>query len=88
MAGCAAQRFEGIGVGTFACLQAKGAAEGLPIVGDEGQLTERGITMRWNFDAASEVLVIECLEKPFFVPCATIVRTVTELIEGCKPQAV
>jgi hypothetical protein len=88
MAGCAAQRFERIGVTVFACLQAKGAAAGVPITGDRGQATARGVTMRWDFDAATEVLVIECLDKPFFVPCSTIASTVSELIEGCKPQAV
>ena len=88
MAGCEAQRFEGISVGVFGCLQAKGTAAGVPIAGEQGQATAHGVTLRWNFDAALEVLVIECLDRPVFVSCSRITSTVTELIETCKPRAV
>ena len=74
MAGCLAQRFEGVGAAVFACLQAKGATAGVPITGAQGQATARGVTMRWDFDADSEVLVIECTDKPFFMSHAARLR--------------
>ncbi len=86
MAGCAAQRFEGIGVAAFACLQAKGAAAGVPIAGDKGQATAMGVTLRWSYDPAAEALVIECLDAPFFVPCSTVASRVKDLVDGCRPR--
>lgn len=86
MAGCGVQTFREIGPAVFACLKVKGASAGVPIAGEQGQATTRGVTIRWDYDASSEVLVLECLDAPFFVPCSTVKTRITELVEGCKPQ--
>jgi hypothetical protein len=86
MAGCPAQHFTGITPEVLACLQAKGAAAGLPLAGDTGHATTMGVTIRWNYDPTAQTLTIECTEAPFFVPCSTIAQKVKDLIEGCKPQ--
>ncbi len=88
MAGCTPQTFTGITAATLACLQAQGVAAGVPITGDTGTATTMGVTIRWSYDPASETLVIECTDAPFFVPCSVVHSRVSELIRSCLPQAV
>lgn len=88
MAGCAAQRFTGVGPAVFACLQSKGAAGGVPMAGATGQATTMGVTVRWDYDATAETLVLECTDAPFFVPCSTVTERLKSLVEGCMARAV
>ena len=86
MAGCEPQRFTGIGPAAFACLQTKGSAAGVPISGNVGETATMGVTMRWSYDPAAQVLVIECTDAPFFIPCSTITGRIQQLVESCIAQ--
>ena len=88
MAGCGPQKFTGVGEAELACLKAKGASAGVPISGDDGQATTMGVTVKWHYDEAAQVLVVECTDAPFFVPCSTITDRIKQLVEGCMPRNV
>ena len=87
MAGCKPQFFPAIDPATFALMQSKGSAAGLPITGNDGQATTMGVTVRWHYDPDAQSLAVECTDAPFFVPCSTITGKVQELVESCRTQA-
>ena len=86
MAGCPSQTFTGITPAIKAFLEAKGAAAGMPIAGDNGSATTMGVTIQWAYDPTAETLTITCTDAPFFVPCSTVQTKVTELVESGKAR--
>ena len=84
MAGCEAQTFNGVTVQQFACITQKAQEEsGLVLSGNGGEASAQGVTIKWNFDPVSQVLIIECTEKPFLVPCGIICSTIRNFVESC-----
>jgi hypothetical protein len=82
MAACEAQKFSGVTQDQFSGLVQKAQAAGIGISGNSGTATQSGVTMTWNYDPASQLLVIQCTDSPFFIPCATINSKVNDLVKG------
>jgi hypothetical protein len=84
MAGCDSQTFNAVTAEQFACIAQKAQEEsGLALSGNIGEASAQGITVRWNFDPVSQVLTIECTDKPFLLPCGTINSTIQNLVNSC-----
>jgi len=84
MPGCEAQTFNSVTTQQFAYLAQKAQEEtGLVLAGNSGEASAQGITIKWNFDPASQVLTIECIDKPFLMPCGIISSTIQNLVESC-----
>jgi hypothetical protein len=83
---CAKQTFTPATQRQFDCIVQKAAVSGLAISGNSGTASKNGFTVRWNFDPASQVLEIQALGEPFFVPCSKINSTIHELVDGCSEQ--
>jgi hypothetical protein len=70
---CDPLRFSGVDASQWASLKQHIESQyGIPIDPDEGQGSSRGFTVRWAYDAASGDLEIQCLGKPFIVPCSVV----------------
>lgn len=56
---------------------------GILIASDRGEASKRGFKLKWTYEPSAQTLRIQCLSKPFFVPCETvnnrIKRTAEEL---------
>jgi hypothetical protein len=83
MAGCEAQTFSGITQEHFACLLQKAQSSGINISGNSGTASRDGITLTWNYDSASQVLTIQCTEKPIFLLCGVITSQINDLVNNC-----
>jgi hypothetical protein len=81
MGPCASQTFNNITPDQWQALQAKAAANNIPINGSSGTATQQGFTFTWQYDAASGTLTIQCLDHPFWAPCGTINSRVHDLVE-------
>jgi hypothetical protein len=64
-------------------LLTKTAAAGFPLAGDSGQVSSGGYLIGWNYDVSSNVLEIECVSSPFFVPCSIINGKIRDLVDEC-----
>jgi hypothetical protein len=84
MGQCAAQVFTGVSPEKFACVQAKAAAQGITISGNQGSASKDGITVTWDFEGDSQTLTIQCTAAPFFVSCGTINSTIHNFVDSCS----
>jgi hypothetical protein len=79
---CAAQTFSNITSDKWLLLQTKAAQNNIKITGDAGQTTQQGFTFRWQYDAMSATLTIQCMEHPIWAPCGSVNSRVHDLIEA------
>ena len=77
---CPEIRLEGITAERYAALLAKAHAQGLALEGISGAATHQGMHFTWSYDEAAAALTIQCLEKPFFVPCSMIEAQIRSLV--------
>ena len=82
MSGCDAQKFSGVTHDQFSLLLQKAQGAGINISGNSGTASQGGITMTWNYDPAAQVLIIQCTDSPFFIPCSTINSQINDLVKG------
>jgi hypothetical protein len=40
----------------------------MTLAGNSGYASADGVTINWNYDPTSQVLVLQCLQKPWYVP--------------------
>jgi hypothetical protein len=87
MGACATQVFEDITQARFDCLVQKAGSNGIVINGNEGQASKDGITIRWKFDPASQILELQSMGAPFFLSCGDIASGVHDFVDSCPPAA-
>ena len=83
MSGCPKQTFTGITQERFECVCQKAASLGVTIESLQGETTQQGITLAWNYDPASATLELECLDSPFFISCKQIASQIQNMIDAC-----
>ena len=66
----------------FDALAERGRASGIAINGNSGSAVKDGITVRWLYDADAETLELQCMDLPFFIPCAVVMAKIRELVDG------
>ena len=74
--------FRGITRAVFARLRRKAARSGLPVVHLRGEAVRDGVRIEWSYDAAAEVLEVECVRAPFWIDRAAIHRRLSHEIEA------
>jgi len=77
---CPEIRLEGITAERYAQLLERAQAEGLALEGERGATQYQGMEFAWSYDADASVLVIQCMEKPIFVPCGMIEGRIRGLV--------
>lgn len=83
MAGCSADSFNNVSAAAFNCLVAKAAKYGVKIGSDSGSGGASGFTISWNYNRAASTLSIQCTDKPFWAPCATVKGQVKKEVQAC-----
>lgn len=66
--------------------QAVAAKFGVQITTDSGNATSDGFTVHWNYDAARQMLSIQCTDSPFLVPCSAINSEINDMVEATLNQ--
>jgi hypothetical protein len=62
------------------------SAYGLHIEQVSGVVSKSGFKLRWNYDAVAQTLEIQCLSKPFVVPCGVVNGRINALAKDCGVQ--
>jgi hypothetical protein len=57
--------FRGITRAVFARLRRKAGRSGITIVHPRGEAIRDGVRIQWEYNAAAEVLEVECVRAPF-----------------------
>lgn len=58
-----------------------GREYGIRIESDSGEASKKGFTLNWAYEASEQSLRIQCLEKPFFVPCGAVNNRIKGIAE-------
>ena len=74
--------FQGITCAVFARLRRKAARSGITVLHSRGEAVRDGIRIRWEYDAAAEVLEVECVRAPFWIDRAAINCKLSHEIES------
>jgi hypothetical protein len=80
MSECDAQIFSNITRERWVGMQSKALQVGVELIGDSGQASQKGFTFNWNYDKDAQTLTIQCLDHPFFAPCALVNSKLQELV--------
>lgn len=84
MSGCNQQTFNGITQARWDCIKtAVQTRTSIAITTDSGTAAQGEFSINWNFDAATEVLTIQCMAKPFIIPCSAIESTISRVVDSC-----
>jgi hypothetical protein len=86
--GCEGLRFSGVDASQWT--QAKetiSSKYGMSIESEHGQQSKSGFTLKWSYDPAAQTLEIQCLEKPFLIPCGVVNGQIGSLAEQCGMTA-
>jgi len=55
-------------------------AQGLNLVGESGSTNYQDLEFTWSYDPATLTLIIQCVDKPIFIPCSMIESRIRALI--------
>jgi hypothetical protein len=80
MSECDAQIFSNITRERWVGMQSKALQVGVELIWDSGQASQKGFTFNWNYDEDAQTLTIQCLDHPFFAPCALVNSKLQELV--------
>ena len=81
---CDVLRFSGVDASRWAQAQETiSSAYGLHIEAEQGEQSKSVFTLRWSYDAAAQTLEIQCLQKPFLVPCGVVTGRIGSLADEC-----
>jgi hypothetical protein len=81
MSGNPKQSFRGITRAGFARLRQKATKGGIHVSSPIGEAVKDGVRIQWNYDAASEVLEVEC-RAPFWINSSRINADLRHEIEA------
>jgi uncharacterized protein YjhX (UPF0386 family) len=74
--------FRGITRAVFARLRRKAARSGIAVLHPCGGAVQDGVRIEWEYDAAAEVLEVECVRAPFWIDRAAIHCKLSHEIES------
>ena len=84
---CDPLNYTGVGAEQWNAAREKiSSAYGLHIEHGSGEESKSGFRLRWNYDAEAQTLEIQCLSKPFVVPCAVVNGRINALAKDCGVQ--
>jgi hypothetical protein len=80
MSGNPKQTFHGITRAIFVRLRKKASQVGIRVASPKGEAVKNGVRIQWNYDAAAEVLEVEC-KAPFWINSMQVNRALRHEIE-------
>jgi hypothetical protein len=81
---CDPLRYSGVDASTWAAARETISSEyGISVDSERGEGSKSGFTLTWTYDPSAQTLEIQCLEKPFIVPCGVISNRIGALAEKC-----
>jgi hypothetical protein len=84
----APRTYTGITPGRFAAIITEADQKtGLQLNGPSGTASEHGVTLQWQYDAATEILVLHCLAKPWIVSEACVDEKLDALVAGAQEES-
>jgi len=78
---CDVQGFVNVTPTMYAKLVEDVAKAGLALSGTSGRAEIHACTLEWKYDEAAQTLTLQCIAKPFYVPCETVNKQIRELID-------
>jgi hypothetical protein len=75
------ETFRGITRSIFARLRKKASKAGIRVASPQGEAVKNGVSIRWNYDADSELLEVEC-KAPFWIDANRITGDLRHEIEA------
>jgi hypothetical protein len=51
------------------------------LTGDQGTASGKGFTVQWSYAEPHQVLIVQCMKKPFIVPEAVVNSKIRDLVE-------
>lgn len=61
--------------------EAVGSEYGIQIDSERGEQSERGFTLKWDYEPAGQTLRIQCTGKPFLIPCGAVNKRINALAD-------
>jgi hypothetical protein len=80
MSGNPKQIFHGITRAIFSRLRRKASRLGIRVVTPKGEAEKDGVIIQWNYDAAAQLLEVEC-HAPFWINADQVHRNLRHEIE-------
>ena len=81
---CDPQNFSGVDADKWTCIKSKIQDRyGVIINKDKGTASKSGFTFVWDHNPGAQTLVVQCTEKPFFVPCSTVNSRIQDIGREC-----
>ncbi len=71
--------FHGITLELWASIETQVRAAGIDVEHDEGTAHVGPTEISWNHDPALQTLTVQCLKKPFPIPCGIVNGKIQEL---------
>jgi len=82
MAACPELRYSNVSAAAWQRCKAA-VSQYVQIGTDQGEASARGVTIRWNYDAARQALSLQCLSKPFIVSCGYVNEQLGKAVKSC-----
>ena len=86
MSACAMLTYNNMSDEAWNCIVAAVAPYGITPTSDTGTASSNGFEVWWNYDRANRVLLLQCLDSPFWLSCSLINGHINEVIENCFNQ--
>jgi hypothetical protein len=80
------ETFRGITRAIFARLRKKASKAGIQVASPKGEAVKDGVSIRWNYDAGSELLEVEC-KAPFWIDANRVKEDLRHEIEAVVRSA-
>jgi hypothetical protein len=81
---CEQRNYSDVDASQWACVRETVKREyGIDIQSDASEATEKGFKLRWRYEPGPQSLEVQCLDKPFIVPCGVVNGRITKAIAQC-----
>jgi hypothetical protein len=85
---CDPLRYSGVDASKWACAKETISSEyGISVESDRGEESKSGFRLTWIYEASAQTLQIQCLDKPFLIPCGVVNNRIGALAEKCGMAA-
>ena len=83
MGGCDTVTFRSVTPEVFECMKNKLAEKGINVPpGNEGEMEGFGVKGHFKWDGTDN-LTLTITDKPFFIPCGTVLGQIKEFVHNC-----
>lgn len=80
---CSMQSFNNVTAGVWQCLVTKVGKYGVNITTNTGDAESHGVKVHWNYDPASQILQVQAMKTPFFIPCSLVNSKLHDVMDEC-----